>query len=183
MSNAQIYLSGIKNHNETMKALRNLKELMTEQLRSLYLGDAHLEELLLGFVRETSDPTLRSLFFKYINQTSDQIIILKRVFNDLFEQKRGGDSNVFIAITQEARSQMSLTEGKEIKDALMILYIQYIIHHKIVMFGSICTYGKLMGFYDDISLLHQELEREKKMDRDLAMIAESIVDIKVPQYA
>jgi len=165
-----------------MKALNNLKELMTEQLRTLYHGDSHLEKLLLSFVKETTDPTLKSIFFKYINQTSDQIIILKRVFNDLFEQKRGGESNVFITIAEEARSQMILAEGKEIKDALMILYIQYIIHHKIVMFGSICAYGKLMGFYDDIGLLHQELEREKKMDRDLAMIAESIVDVKVPQY-
>ena len=140
-----------------MKALRNLKELMTEQLRSLYLGDSYLEKLLLDFVKETSDPTLKSLFFKYINQTSDQIIILKRVFNDLFEQKRGGESNVFITITEEARAQLSMANGHEIKDALMILYIQYIIHHKMVMFGSICAYGKLMGFYDDISLLHQEL--------------------------
>ncbi len=164
-----------------MKYLENLKELMTTQLRTLYLGDLQLEKLLHEFIDETADPTLKKALTRYAGQMEDQVIIVRRVFNDLFEQKRGGDCSTIIAMAEEARSHLINASGNEMKDALRILYTQYIIHQKIVLLGAVCTYGKLMGFYEDVEILHEELEREKRMDRDLAMIAESIVDLKVPQ--
>ncbi|XOV94328.1 MAG: ferritin-like domain-containing protein [Bacteroidota bacterium] len=165
-----------------MKYLKNLKELMTIQLRSLYLGDIHVRRLLTEFIEKTTEPTLKEKFKAYATQSADQVIILKRVFNDIYEQKRGGTSDIIISMIDAAKHRLINSKGKEIQDAIMILSIQKIIHHKIVLLGAICTYGKLMGFYEDVSILHHELDLEKKMDRDLAMIAESIVDVKVPQY-
>ncbi len=164
-----------------MKQLSNLEELMVAQMRTLYLGEAYLIRLLDDFHPITTDSTLKGLLKTYSNQTSDQVIILKRIFNDLFEQKRGGDCIAIEAMAEEARLAVEEAVGEEVKDALTILSIQHIIHYKVTLLGAICTYGKILGHYDETTILHKELEQEKRMDRKLAMIAESIVDVKVPK--
>lgn len=166
---------------KTMQYLRNLEELMVAQLRSIYSGEKYILTLLDELKDHTTDLTLKGLLKTYADQTADQVIVLKRIFNDLFEQKRGGNSEAMEFMTNEARSEVASALGAEIKDALIVLSIQHIIHYKITKLGAICTYGKLMEYYDEGATLHKELELEKKMDRKLAMVAESIVDVKVPK--
>ena len=165
-----------------MKYLMDLNDLMIEQLRELYHGEIHLQELLKEFSKMANDQSLKKVFEGYSIQTRDQILVLKQVFNNIFEQKRGEKNVAIMAMTNEAKSLVRRGAGDEIKDALMILSLQRIIHFKIASYGAVCTYGKILGFWEEIDALHQDLESEKKIDRKLANLAEGIIDVKVPAH-
>ena len=67
-----------------MKYLMDLNDLMIEQLRELYHGEIHLQELLKEFSKTANDQSLKKVFEDYSIQTRDQILVLKQVFNTIF---------------------------------------------------------------------------------------------------
>lgn len=165
-----------------MKAILDLNDLMVEQLRELY--DAEL--LLMSFADDLSgkaaNTELQMLLQEYAGHTHDNHWVLKQVFNNLFTQKRGEKAHSLRQLQTDTRELIDRCHTDQVRDATVILGLQHIIHYKIATYGAVCTYANILGLYDDAAKLHDVLEREKNMDRKLAVLADTEVDREAYNY-
>ncbi|MBV6643986.1 MAG: DUF892 family protein [Cyclobacteriaceae bacterium] len=165
-----------------MKKISDLNELMVEQLRDLYHSETYILPYIQAFRDSVIDVTLRHQVACYEEQTHEQILRLKRVFNTLFTQKRGEACEAMQTMIKESEALLSRCTTLPVRDAAIIVALQHMIHYKIASYGAICTYAKLLELYDPLAILHENLELEKKADQRLKHIAEAIVDAKAVQY-
>lgn len=159
-----------------MKKLVNLKDLMLEQLRDLYHGESLIQHSLDKMSLLASHPRLVNAIKNYQIKQSDEKMRLRQVFEQLFKQKRGEVSQPLTAMTQQFEELLKRSNHSQILDAMIVVNLQHQIHYKIAGYGAVCTYLKHMGMIELAAILHQNLEIEKKTDRQLAMIADSFID-------
>lgn len=165
-----------------MKQILDLNDLMVEQLRELYDAEVQLAPFLEKIRLEARSYQLTQLIGKYQKISDDNHWVLKQVFNDLFVQKRGEKSASIRLMEDQTFEILSRCNTNEIKDAAIIIGLQHIIHFKIASYGAVATYANIIGLYNDASKLHQLVELEKKMDRQLAMLADGEIDRKAYNY-
>ena len=161
-----------------MKKIFDLRDLMLEQLRDLYHGEAHVLKELYDVPEKITDESLRNLVRQYVVMHEDQILRLRQVFELQFEQKRGEFARPIRAMVEDIHDLVRRCEDTEVLDASLIVALQHIIHYKIAGYGAVCTYAKQLGFLDEAVILHTNLEEEKKYDRKLAMVADATINRK-----
>jgi ferritin-like metal-binding protein YciE len=64
-------------------------------------------------------------------------------------------------------------EGK-VLDAGLISAAQRVEHYEIAAYGTVCTFAELLGRSEDLELLKETLEEEKKADEKLTELSETI---------
>lgn len=161
-----------------MKTLVDLNDLLVEQLRELYDAEMQLIPFLENLGWEARDSKLTHLLTEYRKTSSDNNLVLKQVFNDLFTQKRG-EKNETIRLMEERTGQLlKRCETNQVKDAAIIISLQHIIHFKIASYGAVTTYAKILGLYEDAAKLHRLVDVEKKMDRQLVILADGEINRK-----
>ena len=161
-----------------MKKIADLQDLMIEQLREIYDAEVQLIPFVQKLTLEVSDDKLKELLVEYNNTTADNQLILKQVFNDLFTQKRGEKNTIMRRMIYQTEELLDRCIDFKVKDAAIITSVQHIIHFKIATYGAAATYANIMGLYDDATKLHNMLELEKRMDVQLKVLADGVVDRK-----
>lgn len=161
-----------------MKKIADLQDLMIEQLREIYDAEVQLIPFIKKLAFEVSDEKLKELLVTYDNNTADNQLILKQVFNDLFTQKRGEKNTIMRRMIYQTEELSDRCIDYKVKDAAIITSVQHIIHFKIATYGAAATYANIMGLYDDATKLHNLLELEKRMDTQLKVLADAVVDRK-----
>lgn len=165
-----------------MKEILDLNDLMVEQLRELYDAEVELAPFLERMRNTAKSYQLGQLLEKYMKITDDNHWVLKQVFNDLFVQKRG-EKNASVRLMEEQTLHiLERCRTNEVKDAAIIISVQHIIHFKIASYGAVATYANIIGLYNDAAKLHQLVELEKRIDRQLAMLADADVDRRAYNY-
>ena len=64
-----------------------------------------------------------------------------------------------------------------VKDAALIAAAQRVEHYEIAVYGTLCTFAKLLGYTKAGSLLHASLEEETATDEKLTELAESEINL------
>jgi len=59
-------------------------------------------------------------------------------------------------------------------DAAMIASAQRVEHYEIAAYGTVCAFAELLERNDDLGLLKETLEEEKKADEKLTQISETV---------
>jgi ferritin-like metal-binding protein YciE len=72
----------------------------------------------------------------------------------------------------------SMIANDDVRDASLIAGAQIGEHYEIAAYGTACAHAKLLGKQEDLQLLQQTLQEEKKTDELLTRIAESSVNRK-----
>lgn len=159
-----------------MKKLEDLKDLMVRQLRDLYNGEKDLNELLPKIVKNTSESSLKQAIDDYLVDNESQVQRLRQVFELLFLQKRGETCEAMKAMIKETNEIIIRSSHPEVMDAGLITALQHIIHYKMAGYGAVCTYAKMLEQFDVGKIMHVNLEKERKADRRLAMLAEGVIN-------
>lgn len=159
-----------------MKAIIDLNDLMVEQLRGLYFAEKQVKNFLTKIYPQTTQSDLGRIVRDYMKDNEDQILKLKRVFNDLYVQKRGETCTAMEALIKESKGLVKRSQDPAVLDAVIITVLQHLIHYKIAGYGAVCTYAKMLGLPTVADLLHPNLEIEKKTDRKLAILAEEVIN-------
>lgn len=159
-----------------MKSISDLKDLMVEQLRGLYFAETQLKSFLVKVDLLVTQPDLKKILKEYVKENEDQILKLKRAFNHLYVQKRGETCKAMEGLIKESYSLIKKSSEPQILEATIITVLQHIIHYKIAGYGAVCTYAKMLDMLDVAELIHPNLETEKKTDKQLAIVAEEVVN-------
>ena len=161
-----------------MKPMINLNDLMEEQLREIFDGEKRLVKALNEILEKASHPKLRETIMEYKQSCDDNVLRLKQAFNLLFTQKRGERCIVMCAMLEEAGGLMERSMELTVMDAGIITALQHIMHYKMAGYGAISNYATTVGLYEVAGLVHKNLDEEKKVDKELAALAESAVNMQ-----
>ena len=161
-----------------MRPINDLRDLMIEQLRDLYHGEAHIFNELNDLPSKISDDGLRKVVSAYIEAHDNQIMRVRQVFDLQFEQKRGEVCEPIIAMVHQVESLIKRCMDPEVRDAALVTALQHIMHYKIAGYGAATTYAKELGFLEEARILHENLLEEKQFDRKLALLADSVINLR-----
>ncbi len=81
-------------------------------------------------------------------------------------------------LIKETIELVERSEEAHIKDAAIIVAMQYFKHFEIAVYGTICSFANILGFADIESKLHISLVEEKEIDNKLSKLAKESVNGK-----
>ena len=162
-----------------MKPIFDLNDLMVEQLRELYDIEVQLGAFSAELGGVASNELLKIALTKYHRIVNDNQIVLKQVFNDLFTRKRGERNEIIRLMELHTDQILKRCDSPELIDAAIVIGLQRIIHYKIASYGAVATYAKIQELFNEAAKLHSLVEIEKKSDRQLAILADGVINRQV----
>ena len=156
--------------------LNTLKDLYIEELRDIYSAETQIVKALPKVAEACTSDELKSAIEDHLDQTKEQVERRDEIFESIGTPSKGRRCVAMEGLIKEAQEQLAEEMADDIKDAAIIGACQKIEHYEIAVYGTVCTYAKLLGRDDDLDLLGQSLDEEKEADETLTDIAENTIN-------
>lgn len=161
--------------------INTLQDLYTEELQDLYSAENQLLKALPKVIDECTSDELRSALEDHLDQTKEHVERLDQVFESLEESPKGKKCAAMEGLVKECQETLAEDMPDDIKDAAIIAACQRVEHYEIAVYGTVCTFAKLLGREDDLDLLGQTLDEEKEADETLTDIAENTINVEAAE--
>ncbi len=161
--------------------INTLQDLYTEELQDLYSAETQLVKALPKVIEECSSDELRSAIEDHLDQTKEHVERLDQIFESLDESPKGKKCAAMEGLVKECQETISEDMPEGLKDAAIIAACQRVEHYEIAVYGTVCTFAKLLGREDDLDLLGQTLDEEKEADETLTDIAENTINVEAAE--
>jgi len=162
----------------TAMKLETLRNLYISQLQEIYSTEKQIVASLPKMVSAATNPKLKAGLEKHLAQTKNQVKRLEQVFQSLGIDPAGETSKPMLGLAAEGKEILSSGGDADVLDAAIIAANQKIEHYEIASYGTILAYAKLLGDQQTIKLLKVSLEEERYTDKQLTVLAESMVNPK-----
>lgn len=153
-------------------AVTDLKSLYLHTLKDIYYAEKQVLKALPKMAKKADSPRLRSNFEEHLAQTKTQVQRLEQVFELLGERARGKKCVAIEGIIEEAKEQMDEIDDANTRDAAMIAAAQAVEHYEITRYGTLVSWGKLLGMPEASKILEKTLKEEWDTDAKLTKLAE-----------
>ncbi len=154
-------------------AVTDLKSLYVHTLRDIYYTEKQIVKALPKMAKKADSDTLRASFQQHLEETKVQVERLEQVFELLGERARGKKCPAIDGIIEEAQEMMSEIEDPDTLDAAMISAAQAVEHFEISRYGTLVSWGRLLGIPEATKILNKTLQEEWATDTKLTKLAES----------
>jgi ferritin-like metal-binding protein YciE len=154
-------------------AQKTLQTLYVSELKDLYSAEQQLVKALPKLVKNAETEELSEAFANHLEETKNHVTRLEEVFESLGENPKGRKCVGMEGIVKEGAEAIDEFEEK-VLDAALIASAQKVEHYEIAAYGSVCAYAKLLDRSDDLNLLKETLEEEKRADEKLTELSESV---------
>ena len=154
-------------------ARETLQTLYLNELRDLYSAEQQLVKALPKLAKNSESQDLSDAFTSHLDETKNQVARLEQIFESLGESPRGKQCVGMEGIVEEGSETIDEHEGS-ILDAAMISVAQRVEHYEMAAYGSVCAYAQLLDRSEDVRLLKETLEEEKKADAKLTELSETV---------
>jgi ferritin-like metal-binding protein YciE len=154
-------------------AQETLQTLYVSELKDLYSAEQQLVKALPKLVKSAETEELSEAFANHLEETKNHVTRLEEVFESLGENPKGRKCVGMEGIVKEGAEIIDEFEGK-VLDAGLIAAAQRVEHYEIAAYGGVCAYAKLLDRSDDLNLLKETLEEEKRADEKLTELSESV---------
>lgn len=157
-------------------AVTHLTELFKTKLKVAYWLECELLKAIPKVIKNTRSIELVSALEIHFAVSQDQIKRIEAVFKSINVIPEKQKCTSTSGLLKQLNDELNSTAETMVRDAGIIVSTQQIIHHAIVLYGSLCSFAKLFNEYESAALLADALEEEKKSDRDLNQIAETFIN-------
>lgn len=161
--------------------LKTIQDLYIEELQDLYSAETQLVKALPKVADECTNDELRSAIEDHLEQTKEHVERLEQVFEGLDANPKGKKCFGMEGLIKEAQETLDEEMSEDVKDAAIIASCQRAEHYEIAVYGTVCTFAKLLGREDDLDLLGQTLDEEKEADETLTDIAENTINVEAAE--
>ncbi len=151
----------------------NLNELFEHTLEDIYFAERQILKALPKMVKAAQSKELAKAFDHHLEETKEQVARLEDVFKSLGKKPKGEECPAIEGIIKEAEELMGDIKDADTRDAAMIAAAQAVEHYEITRYGTLVSWGKLLGLKDAVKLLSATLKEEHNADVTLTKIAES----------
>ena len=154
-------------------AQQTLQNLYVSQLKDLYSAEQQLVKALPKLAKSAESEELSEAFTNHLEETKNQVSRLEQIFESLEENPKGKKCAGMEGLVKEGSETIDEFEGS-VLDAALISAAQRVEHYEIAGYGSVCTYAELLDRSEDLGLLKETLEEEKRADGKLNELSENI---------
>jgi ferritin-like metal-binding protein YciE len=149
-----------------------MQTLFVHELRDIYDAENQLVMALPKMAEMATNLDLKDAFRAHLQETTDQIARLNRVFQSLGVPPNGTRCEAMEGLIAEGEKIMRHPGDPDVKDAALIGAAQRVEHYEISAYGTARAHAKSLDFSDAADLLKESLSEESKADEKLNKIAE-----------
>ena len=153
-------------------AQETLQKLYVDELKDLYNAEQQLVKALPKMAKNAELQPLGDAFTNHLEETKNHVARLEQIFESLGESAKGKKCVGMEGIVEEGAETINEYEGA-VLDAALISAAQRVEHYEIAAYGSVCAYAELLERSEDLGLLKETLEEEKRADEKLTELSES----------
>jgi ferritin-like metal-binding protein YciE len=153
--------------------VENLNDLFVHTLKDIYYAEQQIVKALPKMVKASDSKELAKAFDSHLAETKEQIKRLDEAFKLVEVKAKGEKCPAIDGILKEAEELMSEIKDPDTRDAAMIAAAQAVEHYEITRYGTLVSWGQLLGLKDVVKLLSETLKEEHNADSKLTKIAES----------
>jgi ferritin-like metal-binding protein YciE len=153
----------------------NMETLFVEELQELHSAEIQLYGLIDRLASSIANVELERLLQGYDTEMRSRAQDLARILKSRGVDPRAHPDQAMRALINETR-KMAEVCANNVRDAAVIASIQRILHYKIAAYGSVATYGKLLGSVQEAARLAEYADRDKAVDQELTMLATQVVN-------
>jgi ferritin-like metal-binding protein YciE len=154
-------------------ARETLQTLYLNELRDLYSAEQQLVKALPKLAKNAESEDLSDAFTSHLDETKNHVARLEQIFESLSESPKGKKCVGMEGLVEEGAEAIDEYEGA-VLDAAMISAAQRVEHYEMAAYGSVCAYAQLLDRSEDLGLLKETLEEEKKADEKLTELSETV---------
>lgn len=154
-------------------ARETLQTLYLNELRDLYSAEQQLVKALPKMAKNAESQDLSDAFICHLDETKNHVARLEQIFESLGETAKGKKCVGMEGIVEEGGETIDRYEGP-VLDAALISAAQRVEHYEMAAYGAVCAYALLLDRSEDLGLLKETLEDEKKADERLTELSETV---------
>ena len=154
-------------------ARETLQTLYLNELRDLHSAEQQLVKALPKMAKNTESQDLSDAFTSHLDETKNHVARLEQIFESLGESPKGKKCVGMEGIVEEGSETIDEYEGS-VLDAAMISAAQRVEHYEMAAYGSVCAYAQLLERSEDLGLLKETLEEEKRADEKLTELSKTV---------
>ena len=130
---------------------------------------------------QVKSPELKQALEKHRAETQQQLQRLEQIQGRMGGQQQDVQNQIVMAILKAGQDLHSRIKDEKIAEASLVAGAQIIEHYEIAGYGTAAAHAKQLGKQEDLQLLLQSLEEEKRTDQLLTQLAESSVNQKAAE--
>jgi ferritin-like metal-binding protein YciE len=157
--------------------MSELREMFLEELADIFDAENQLLKALPKMVEAASDDELKDGFRAHLKETENHVNRLKQVFEMLGKPATGKSCKAMQGLIAEGDELIKEQAG----DAALICAAQKMEHYEIAVYGTLCSWARLLEEEDAEELLNTTLDEEKAGDQQLTEIAEETINIEAAE--
>jgi ferritin-like metal-binding protein YciE len=155
-------------------SLETLHDLFVHELRDLYSAENQLLKALPLMSQAAQSPELKRAFDTHVRETKEQVRRLEQVFKGLGEKPGGKTCKAMEGLVEEGEELLEEDADPDVMDAALIVTAQKVEHYEIASYGSVCTFGRVLGYDEATEVLKETMAEEERTDKLLTSIAEKL---------
>ena len=152
--------------------IKNLSDLFEHTLKDIYYAEKQIVKALPKMVKAADSSELAHAFESHLEETKEQIVRLEKVFEMLGKKAAGEKCPAIDGILTEGEEMMKEIKDPDTRDAAMIAAAQAVEHYEITRYGTLVSWGELLGNKDAVKLLSATLKEEHAADSKLNKLAQ-----------
>jgi ferritin-like metal-binding protein YciE len=159
-------------------AAKSLDDLFEDCLKDAYWAENAVKDALPKMIKNASSPKLKQALDDHLEETKDQIKILKDVFKSIGTKPEAEKCDAMAGILEEGEGILEETEPGAVRDAGIIAACQKVEHYEIASYGTMISYAKILKNKEAKQLIDSILKQEKNADKILSKLATSEINLK-----
>jgi ferritin-like metal-binding protein YciE len=153
--------------------IENLSDLFLHTVKDIYFAENQIVKALPKMVKAADSKELARAFETHLEETKEQITRLEQVFELLGKKPVGEKCPAIEGILKEGEELMKEIKDPDTRDAAMIAAAQAVEHYEITRYGTLVSWGALLGLPEAVKILSVTLKEEHGADAKLSKLAES----------
>ncbi len=153
--------------------IENLSDLFLHTVKDIYFAENQIVKALPKMVKASDSKELAHAFEAHLEETKEQITRLEKVFKLLGKKPEGEKCPAIEGILKEGEELMKEIKDPDTRDAAMIAAAQAVEHYEITRYGTLVSWGELLGLTDAVKILAVTLKEEHGADAKLNKLAEN----------
>jgi len=156
--------------------MKNLKEILIDQLSDLYSAEEQLVKALPIASKAATEDKLKEAISNHLKETKNQVDRLKEIGSMLGAKLTGKTCQAMKGLIKEADEIMEESYGKkELKDAMIVSIAQKIEHYEIAGYGNAVAIASYLGLDEVAEKLQETLSEEEEADELLTDVCQAYV--------
>lgn len=155
--------------------MKTLNDVFVHTLQDIYSAENQICKALPKMADAAGAAELKQAFEAHLDETKEQISILKKVFNAVGEDVKGEKCDAIEGLIKESEGLIEKAEGAAL-DAALIGIAQAVEHYEIARYGTLREWARALGNDAAHDHLTAILDMEKATNAKLTGLAVSEVN-------